>query len=199
MRLHPMLVETLISIAVVSPECRCYGSCNRIHDRHLPSHSANPGARPRPHHDGDRHDQAHPRSRPCRLSADRRRVLRQAAALGLAGALGPPCWRSARAQARRPRALPERQDQLEAGRGRIDHRRGDPGQLLREPDRAAAAVRGADRRQAALRESAAGADPAEGDARPVVEDRAPTRPTRPTRCTTRCMSRTSGSSRSTST
>ncbi len=35
---------------------------------------------------------------------------------------------------------------------------------------AAAAVRGADRRQGALREGAAGPDPPEGDARPVVED-----------------------------
>ncbi len=72
---------------------------------------------------------------------------------------------------RRPRAVPRREDQLEAGRGRDDHRDGDPGELLREPDHPAAAVRGADRHQAALREGAAGADPPEGAARPVVEDR----------------------------
>ncbi len=71
---------------------------------------------------------------------------------------------------RRARALPRGQDRLEAGRGRDDHGRGDPGELLREPDLAATAVRGADRNPPALREGAAGADPPEGAARPLVED-----------------------------
>ena len=101
----------------------------------------------------------------------RRTVLKQGAALGAAVALGPVGLGAARAPGRRSRALPGRQDQLEAGRGRDHHGDGDPGELLREPDHPAAAVRGAHRRQAALREGAARADPAEGAARPLVEDR----------------------------
>ena len=125
------------------------------------------------------------RSPPSRPAAARRCSRPPRSAPLAVAALG----RCQRARAgRRPRALPQRQDQLAAGRGRNDHRRGDPGQLLRQPRHAAAAVRGADRHQGALREGAAGADPAEGDARPVVEDRRPMPRTRPTRCTTRSTS-----------
>ena len=113
-----------------------------------------------------------PSRTPRTAQPDRRRLLQQGAALGAGRRARPAARRpGVRAGARRPRPLPAGQDRLEAGRGRVDHRRGDPGQLLREPDRAAAAVRGAHRHQGALREGAAGADPAEGDARPVVEDR----------------------------
>jgi hypothetical protein len=62
----------------------------------------------------------------------------------------------------------------------------------------AAAVRGAHRRQAALREGAAGADPAEGQCSTCRRRPPPSPRTRRTRCTTRCTPRTAGSSRWTS-
>ena len=51
----------------------------------------------------------------------------------------------------------------------------------------------------ALREDSAGADPAEERASTSPRRPAPTPPMPPTRCTTRCMPRTNGSSRSTAT
>ena len=99
---------------------------------------------------------------------------------------------------RRPRSLQVRQDQLEAGRRRADHRCRHPGELLREPDLAAAAVRGTYRHQVALREGSARADPAEGAAGPVLEDGDVRHARRGSRCTTRCTSPINGSSRSTS-
>ena len=101
-----------------------------------------------------------------RVSCTGRRPRRSPAPLGPRGAAGP---RQRRATTSRPTARAK--INWRQAEGEDDHGRRDPGELLRQPDHAAAAVRGADRHQAALREGAARPDPPEGDARPVVEDR----------------------------
>ena len=155
---------------ILSPRCAAVfdgtvNACNRLHGLHVfrtsQFRAANGFRCRRPRHRGfagtssDVDKKTVPARRSRRAaSAPPPRSVRGADAAADARCAGP---------GRRPRAVPEREDQLAPGGGRVDHRRRDPGELLRQPGHAAAAVRGADRHQGALREGAAGADPAEGD------------------------------------
>ena len=97
----------------------------------------------------------------------RRRLIQQGTLLGAAALAAPWVLRSAHAQSNADIA-PYTQSKVnwrQAEGTEITVAR-HSGELLRQPDRARTAVRGPDRHQGALRQGAAGADPAEGDARP---------------------------------
>ena len=104
---------------------------------------------------------------PAPQSPRRRELLQQGAALGIAGALGPTL------------AFAQGDDLAPYRAAKINWQQAEgetitvaviPASYFENLISLHAAVRGAHRHQAALREGAAGADPAEGAARPLVED-----------------------------